>query len=199
MHTSSGTDGKQKAARTVCSIISTEDTATVCLSTISCRRHFSFRLLSIFRSAAASSIASTMPAYPLPSALIDADKRQEAEFVGSMVLTASRPALLCLGRARICGYAVMALPVRVIWMFPAPVICPAGTIPPFTKPSTNITVRASRRHRRWPAGIRVGAPNKVTMAFTTRMTVVQLATGDLFLHSPIAFDARLAMHLNSFR
>lgn len=34
--------------------------------------------------------------------------------------------------------------------------------------------------------------------FTTRMTVVQLATGDLFLHSPIAFDARLAVHLNSF-
>ena len=28
--------------------------------------------------------------------------------------------------------------------------------------------------------------------FTTRMTVVQLASGDLFLHSPIAFDAALA-------
>src|SRR6516165_1132974 len=35
------------------------------------------------------------------------------------------------------------------------------------------------------------------LPFTTRMTVVQLKNGDLFLHSPIAFDARLAGHLQS--
>jgi hypothetical protein len=33
--------------------------------------------------------------------------------------------------------------------------------------------------------------------FTTRMTVVQLANGQLFLHSPIAFDAGLAAHLRA--
>ncbi len=33
--------------------------------------------------------------------------------------------------------------------------------------------------------------------FTTRMTVVQLASGELFLHSPIAFDVSLAAHLQS--
>lgn len=33
--------------------------------------------------------------------------------------------------------------------------------------------------------------------FTTRMTVIQLASGDLFLHSPIAFDARLANELSA--
>ncbi len=36
---------------------------------------------------------------------------------------------------------------------------------------------------------------KMPWPFTTRMTVVQLATGDLFLHSPIAFDATLATQL----
>jgi hypothetical protein len=36
------------------------------------------------------------------------------------------------------------------------------------------------------AGIRLPLP------FTTRMTVVRLANGDLFLHSPIRFDERLA-------
>jgi hypothetical protein len=35
------------------------------------------------------------------------------------------------------------------------------------------------------------------LPFTTRMTVVQLKNGDLFLHSPIAFDATLARHLQS--
>jgi Domain of unknown function (DUF4336) len=35
------------------------------------------------------------------------------------------------------------------------------------------------------------------LPFTTRMTVVQLKNGDLFLHSPIAFDAKLAGHLQS--
>ena len=39
------------------------------------------------------------------------------------------------------------------------------------------------------AGIRMPMP------FTTRMTVVRLGTGDLFLHSPIAFDADLATEL----
>lgn len=41
------------------------------------------------------------------------------------------------------------------------------------------------------AGVRLPLP------FTTRMTVVQLKSGDLFLHSPIAFDAALARHLQS--
>ena len=38
---------------------------------------------------------------------------------------------------------------------------------------------------------------KMPWPFTTRMTVVQLASGDLFLHSPIAFDAALAKRLRS--
>jgi hypothetical protein len=41
------------------------------------------------------------------------------------------------------------------------------------------------------AGIRLPLP------FTTRMTVVKLANGDLFLHSPIAFNAALAEDLRS--
>src|SRR5215470_19981864 len=41
------------------------------------------------------------------------------------------------------------------------------------------------------AGMRLPLP------FTTRMTVVQLKSGDLFLHSPIAFDAAIARHLQS--
>ncbi len=41
------------------------------------------------------------------------------------------------------------------------------------------------------AGVRLPLP------FTTRMTVVRLGNGDLFLHSPIAFDAALADHLQS--
>ena len=39
------------------------------------------------------------------------------------------------------------------------------------------------------AGIRMPMP------FTTRMTVVRLTNGDLFLHSPVAFDASLAADL----
>ena len=39
------------------------------------------------------------------------------------------------------------------------------------------------------AGVRLPLP------FTTRMTVVRLKNGDLFLHSPIAFDAALAEQL----
>ena len=39
------------------------------------------------------------------------------------------------------------------------------------------------------AGIRMPMP------FTTRMTVVRLGNGDLFLHSPIAYDATLAVEL----
>ena len=38
---------------------------------------------------------------------------------------------------------------------------------------------------------------KMPWPFTTRMTVVRLSNGDLFLHSPIAFDAALATHLQS--
>jgi len=40
-------------------------------------------------------------------------------------------------------------------------------------------------------GIRMPIP------FTTRMTVVRLANGDLFLHSPIAFDEPLAVELQA--
>ena len=36
---------------------------------------------------------------------------------------------------------------------------------------------------------------QMPMPFTTRMTVVLLGTGELFLHSPIAFDANLATEL----
>ena len=39
---------------------------------------------------------------------------------------------------------------------------------------------------------------KLPWPFTTRMTVVQLVNGDLFLHSPIAFDTALARRLQSF-
>ena len=38
---------------------------------------------------------------------------------------------------------------------------------------------------------------RLPLPFTTRMTVVQLKNGDLFLHSPIAFDAGLAGRLRS--
>jgi len=41
------------------------------------------------------------------------------------------------------------------------------------------------------AGVRLPLP------FSTRMTVVRLKNGDLFLHSPIAFEASLAGHLQS--
>src|SRR5215470_3633837 len=41
------------------------------------------------------------------------------------------------------------------------------------------------------AGIRLPLP------FTTRMTVVRLGSGDLFLHSPIAFDRVLAERLRA--
>ncbi len=33
---------------------------------------------------------------------------------------------------------------------------------------------------------------RLPFPFTTRMTVVRLSNGDLFLHSPIKFDGRLA-------
>jgi Domain of unknown function (DUF4336) len=38
---------------------------------------------------------------------------------------------------------------------------------------------------------------KMPWPFTTRMTVVQLASGELFLHSPIAFDTALARRIQS--
>lgn len=38
---------------------------------------------------------------------------------------------------------------------------------------------------------------RLPLPFTTRMTVVRLDNGDLFLHSPIAFDAALAKELES--
>src|SRR6185312_17029750 len=41
------------------------------------------------------------------------------------------------------------------------------------------------------AGVRLPLP------FTTRMTVVRLGDGDLFLHSPIAYDAALSDELAS--
>ena len=41
------------------------------------------------------------------------------------------------------------------------------------------------------AGVRLPLP------FTTRMTVVRLRNGDLFLHSPVAFDSALADRLQT--
>lgn len=38
---------------------------------------------------------------------------------------------------------------------------------------------------------------RMPMPFTTRMTVVRLASGDLFLHSPIAYDEPLAAELRT--
>ncbi|MEH2557552.1 hypothetical protein V1286_005081 [Bradyrhizobium algeriense] len=35
------------------------------------------------------------------------------------------------------------------------------------------------------------------MPFTTRMTVVRLGNGDLFIHSPIAFEPALADRLQA--
>src|SRR5215217_4793663 len=37
---------------------------------------------------------------------------------------------------------------------------------------------------------------RLPLPFTTRMTVVRLSNGDLFLHSPIKFDDRLAKELH---
>src|SRR6266511_2394196 len=39
---------------------------------------------------------------------------------------------------------------------------------------------------------------RLPLPFTTRMTVVRLTNGDLFLHSPIKFDNRLANELQGF-
>jgi hypothetical protein len=39
---------------------------------------------------------------------------------------------------------------------------------------------------------------RLPLPFTTRMTVVRLSNGDLFLHSPIKFDGRLANELLGF-
>ena len=39
---------------------------------------------------------------------------------------------------------------------------------------------------------------RLQLPFTTRMTVVRLSNGDLFLHSPIKFDERLAMELQGW-
>jgi hypothetical protein len=36
------------------------------------------------------------------------------------------------------------------------------------------------------------AGNRLPLPFTTRMTVIRLSSGDLLLHSPIAFDEWLA-------
>src|SRR5262244_3551352 len=38
---------------------------------------------------------------------------------------------------------------------------------------------------------------RILPPFSTRMTVVRLADGNLFLHSPITFNAELAEHLRS--
>src|SRR6478672_9578750 len=37
---------------------------------------------------------------------------------------------------------------------------------------------------------------RLPLPFTTRMTVVRLSNGDLFLHSPVKFDGRLAKELH---
>ena len=39
---------------------------------------------------------------------------------------------------------------------------------------------------------------RLPLPFTTRMTVVRLSNGELFLHSPIKFDRRLAEELSKF-
>ena len=39
---------------------------------------------------------------------------------------------------------------------------------------------------------------RLPLPFTTRMTVVRLSNGDLFLHSPIKFDGRLANELRGW-
>jgi len=36
---------------------------------------------------------------------------------------------------------------------------------------------------------------QMPMPFTTRMTVIRLGNGDLFLHSPIAYDEELSLEL----
>lgn len=43
--------------------------------------------------------------------------------------------------------------------------------------------------------VRMAAPFGTSMPFTTRMTVVRLANGDLWCHSPIALDAELQVAL----
>jgi hypothetical protein len=39
---------------------------------------------------------------------------------------------------------------------------------------------------------------KIPFPFPTRMTVIRLGNGELFLHSPIRFDPALAVHLSTF-
>lgn len=38
---------------------------------------------------------------------------------------------------------------------------------------------------------------RLPLPFTTRMTVIRLSNGQLFLHSPVAFDERLAMNIQA--
>jgi hypothetical protein len=58
----------------------------------------------------------------------------------------------------------------------------------FTDQSTNASHSAlASESLAAHSGIRIGAV-RLPLPFTTRMTVVQLTSGDLFLHSPIALD-----------
>ena len=71
---------------------------------------------------------------------------------------------------------------------PAPLYMPLNEYKPF---GPHIGVVDGPLEYLTMAGIRLPLP------FTTRMTVMQLASDDLFLHSPIAFDAELARQLSS--
>jgi hypothetical protein len=55
--------------------------------------------------------------------------------------------------------------------------------------------RAEHRYCRWAVRSLTLGGVKLPLPFTTRMTVVRLSNGDLFLHSPIKFDGRLANEL----
>jgi hypothetical protein len=70
----------------------------------------------------------------------------------------------------------------------APLYKPLNTYKPFAR---NVGIIDGPFEYLVMAGIRLPMP------FTTRMTVVQLKNGDLFLHSPIAFDVALAETLRS--
>src|SRR5438876_6457443 len=70
----------------------------------------------------------------------------------------------------------------------APVYDPLNVYKPF---GPNIGIVDGPLEYFTTAGVRLPLP------FSTRMTVVRLQSGDLFLHSPIAFDAKLAEELQA--
>jgi Domain of unknown function (DUF4336) len=70
----------------------------------------------------------------------------------------------------------------------SPVYDPLNQYKPF---GSNIGIVDGPLEHLITAGVRLPLP------FSTRMTVVRLKTGDLFLHSPIAFDPSLAQRLQA--